>query len=162
MACRLYPLGLEREADGSEKYVQLEPAPGSLGLYGDAGTMAEFLAVQGVDDYMAANEAYRHLLLLMRERIAMLVDFERIEPREFWRIATREALAEANYDPNPLIDSLFDADGFNEAASASVETISVHRERIESLVRRESNVAKLAAAAVMLAVSLGYGPREVI
>ena len=38
LACRLYPLGIERieDADG-EKFVMLEPAVGSLGVYGVEG-----------------------------------------------------------------------------------------------------------------------------
>ena len=48
LACRLYPLGLERApgADGAgyvERFLQLESAAGSLGVYAVAGTIAEFL-----------------------------------------------------------------------------------------------------------------------
>jgi Fe-S-cluster containining protein len=139
LACRLYPLGLER-APGSngagyvERFVRLEPAPGSLGVYGSSrssesrescGTVADFLDSQGAGAYLDAVARYHSLVGKFASRVAATVDFERVEPREFWRRAAREALAETNYDANPLIDAL------------------------------------LAAAAVLLAVSLGYAPSEV-
>jgi Fe-S-cluster containining protein len=159
LACRLYPLGLERSPDGGERFVRIEPAVGSLGVYGVNGTVGDFLAAQGVPEYLDANEAYRRLLPMIRERITALVDFETTEPREFWRIATREALAETNYDPNPLIDALFDPDSHGCACAAVVDTIAAHTQMLDAMVRVEQRPEILAAAAVMLAVSLGYAPR---
>jgi Fe-S-cluster containining protein len=150
LACRIYPLGIERSETGDEKFVRLEPASGSLGVYGVDGTVDGFLASQGVADYVEANARYASLIPLLRERIAATVDFERVEPREFWRRATREALAESNYDANSLIDAMFDG------------SIDAHVERLAELIRHESHGATLAAAAVMLAVSLGYSPRDVM
>src|SRR5258708_36812718 len=34
LACRLYPLGLERDRDAAERVISLEPAVGSLGVDG--------------------------------------------------------------------------------------------------------------------------------
>jgi hypothetical protein len=99
------------------------------------------------------------LLAVFRERIALTVDFDRVEPREFWRRAVREALAESNYDANPLIDAMFDAEGID--GIAETEIVTAHIERLAEMIRRESNAETLAAAAVMLAVSLGYSPTEV-
>ena len=160
LACRLYPLGLERiEESHGEKFVTLEPAAGSLGVYGFDGDVDSFLEAQGVGDYLAANARYASLLPILRERIAATVDFDRIEPREFWRRAAREALAESNYDANPLIDAIFDASAIDGIADA--EIVATHIERLAQMIRHESNAEMLAAAAVMLAVSLGYSPREV-
>jgi Fe-S-cluster containining protein len=160
LACRLYPLGLERiEDSGDEKFVMLEPAAGSLGAYGFDGDVDHFLADQGVGEYLAANARYASLLALFRERIAATVDFDRVEPREFWRRAVREALADSNCDANPLIDAMFDASEIVGVDNA--EIIEAHVERLAQMIRRESNAEMLAAAAVMLAVSLGYSPREV-
>ena len=139
----------------------LEPAIGSLGVYGADGTVNDFVEAQGVSEYLAANARYAALLAAFRERIAETVDFDRVEPREFWRRAVREALAESNYDANPLIDAMFDADGVAGIAIDDVQTIEAHVERLALMIRRESNAETLAAAAVMLAVSLGYSPREV-
>lgn len=158
LACRLYPLGLERDLDGRENFIRLEPAIGSRGIYGESGTIADFLEAQGVPEYLAANDAYRQLLDLMRARVAALGDFTIVEPHEFWRVATREALAENNFDPNPLIDALFDADRFAGRGDSGAATMRAHLEALNDLIRIEKNPASLAAAAVMLAVSLGHPP----
>lgn len=160
LACRLYPLGLERiEEAHRETFVRLEPAVGSLGDYGVDGDVKSFLEAQGVGDYLAANARYAALLAVFSERIAATVDFDRVEPREFWRRAIREALAESNYDPNPLIDAIFDASAI--AGLDDTEIVATHVERLAQMIRHESNAEMLAAAAVFLAISLGYSPREV-
>src|SRR5271154_2417880 len=73
LACRLYPLGLERSGD--DRFIRLEPAGGSTGIYGDAATLGEFLSAQGVDALLDLNEGYRPLLAMMRDRVASLTDF---------------------------------------------------------------------------------------
>jgi Fe-S-cluster containining protein len=158
LACRLYPLGIERIEDAdSEKFVMVTPAVGSLGVYGVDGKVDNFLATQGVGEYLAANARYASLLAVFRDRIAATVDFDLVEPREFWRRAVREALAELNYDANPLIDAMFDADA---GTAGRAEIVTAHIERLAQMIRRESKAEMLAAAAVMLAVSLGYSPNE--
>ena len=159
LACRLYPLGLERTGN-DDHFVQLEPAQGSLGVYGADGTVEAFLTAQDVAPYLQTNERYSRLLPLLRERIAALVDFDATEPREFWRRAMREALAESNFDPNPLIGALFDPDALECSRESDTTTVEAHIEALEDLVRRETRADCLAAAAVLLAVSLGYSPAE--
>ena len=162
LACRLYPLGIERDgARGDDKFVTLEAAVGSLGVYGDRGTVDDFIEAQNVGPHLDANARYASLLPLYRERIAATVDFVRVLPREFWRCAVREALAESGYDPNPLIDATFDPDGFGCARASDADTVAAHIEILSKMIRREANPELLAAAAVMLAVSLGYSPGEV-
>lgn len=162
LACRLYPLGLERAPDGrGERFVRLEPAPGSLGVYGDDGTVGDFLEAQDAAEYLDANDRYRRLIPRIRARIAELIDFEKIEPHEFWRVATREALAESNYDPNPLIDAMFDLDGFVGRRDDEEAEMFVHLAALAVRIGKITDAAMLAAAAVMLAVSLGYSPTEV-
>ena len=139
----------------------LEPAAGSLGVYGIAGEVEDFLRAQGVGVYLEANARYASLLAVFRERIAATVNFDRVEPREFWRRAVREALAESNYDANPMIDAMFDAGGVAVVGIDDGEIIAAHVERLAQMIRREPSAEILAAAAVMLAVSLGYSPNEV-
>ncbi len=161
LACRLYPLGIEFiENTAAEKFVMIEPATGSLGVYGIDGDVNDFVEAQGVAPYLDANARYASLLAVFRERIAATVDFDRVEPREFWRRATREALAESNYDANPLIDAIFDAGGVEDLRDA--EIVAAHIERLARMIGRESNAELLAAAAVMLAVSLGQSPAAVM
>jgi Fe-S-cluster containining protein len=166
LACRLYPLGLERAQDASgpgyiERFVRLEPAAGSLGIYGACGIVADFLDSQGAGAYLDAVARYHPLVGKFTSRVAATVDFERIEPREFWRRAAREALAETNYDPNALIDALFDPDGIGCGRASAEETAVAHVTALDQIAVRERDGALLAAAAVMLAVSLGYAPGEV-
>jgi len=162
LACRLYPLGLDRAPGGAEKFVRLEPAAGSAGVYGESGSVGAFLGEQGVDEYLAANARYRLLVLLMRARIETLADFETIEPREFWRRAAREALAESNFDPNPLIDALFDPGLVGSLRDTAAATVDAHLGALERRILAENDAAVIAAVAVALAVSLGYSPAEVI
>jgi uncharacterized protein len=163
LACRLYPLGIERGKSG-ESLVQLEPALGSAGTYGTSSTVAAFLESQGVAPYLDAADRYSPLIPRMRDRIAALADFGRIEPREFWRSAFNEAMREAGYDSNPLIDALFDADSAVGRREDCLENdlIQAHVRMLEGMLCREDDAAIIAAAAMLLAVSLGYSPAEAI
>jgi Fe-S-cluster containining protein len=161
LACRLYPLGLQRNIDGQASFVLLDPASGSRGIYDVNGTIDGFLNGQGVPEYLDAVARYRSLLKPMCERIRSLTDFEVTEPREFWRVVAREALAETNYDPNPLTDALFDPDGLGCESDTLDKTIANHLLVLADLIDEQDNSATLATAAVMLAVSLGYPPSEV-
>ncbi len=161
LACRLYPLGVER-GDGGERLVVLEPAEGSLGVFGTADTAGGFIDSQGTAPYFAALERYRALVPLFRARVAAIVDFERVEPREFWRRAVVEALLENGFDPNPIIDAIFDPDSLGCARESDEATIEAHVDALRAMLVGESDPERLATAAVMLAGSLGYAPGEVI
>jgi Fe-S-cluster containining protein len=161
LACRLYPLGLER--DGTrENFVLLEPAAGSAGVYGDAGAVREFLVAEGIDERLTLNEHYWPLISILRDRVASVTDFETVEPREFWRRAVAEALRETNLDPNRLVDAIFDADGIGCCRESITATVEVHASALTEIARREADGAALAVAAVLLTVSLGYSPSEAI
>jgi len=160
LACRVYPLGIERTPSG-ERLIALEPAAGSLGVYGTDSTAGEFIDRNAIAAHLAALEKYRRLIAKFRARVASLVDFERVEPREFWRRAVVEALLENGFDPNPLIDAIFDPDGLG-CAGDDDSVIDAHARALGALAESEQDAEMLAAAAVMLAVSLGYAPGEVI
>ncbi len=159
LACRLYPLGLERHREG-DRFVRLEPARGSAGIYGEDGTVADFLEAQDAGAYFDAITKYAALLARFRDRIAPLVDFERVEPAEFRRRAVREALAESGYDPNALIDAMFDSDSIVRIRESIEDSVEAHWQMLATMIASEANPDRLAAAAVMLAVSLGYPPSE--
>jgi Fe-S-cluster containining protein len=160
LPCRLYPLGMERTVDG-ERFIHLEPAPGSTGIYGEDGTVASFLEQQEASPYLDAAEHYAGLLPLMRRRIIHLSDFEKTEPAEFRRVAMREALAETGYDYNRLIDALFDSDPLSGFLIDGDRSIARHVEAIAELIDAETDPSEIAAAAVLLAVSLGCSPAVV-
>jgi len=100
----------------------------------------------------------------MRARIAALIDCDRIEPREFWRRAFHEAMRESSYDPNPLIDAIFDADTAvaPRAFTDDLDLINAHISALAQLIRRAADPAMIATAATLLAVCLGYSPAEAI
>ncbi|MGH7933829.1 MAG: YkgJ family cysteine cluster protein [Candidatus Binataceae bacterium] len=167
LACRLYPLALERDdaKDGTpdnatEQFVTLEPAGGSLGVFANNGTVGAFLAAQGVPEYLEMNTPYARMLPAFRRRVADLVDFDTVEPREFWRRAVAEALRESGFDANPLIDALFDSDALGCGRATDADTVAAHVRALETKIRAEVNPEIIAAAAVMLAVSLGYSPED--
>jgi len=162
LACRLYPLGLEHDRRGAERYLRLEPAAGSRGIYGDYGSVQDFLAAQDAELYLRTNRRYASLLGIFQQRIAELSDFDAVEPREFWRVAVREALAETNVDFNPVIAALFDPDSLGCRSQSDIGFIEQHIKAIEQLTRSVTDPALLAAAAVLLAVSLGYSPGEAV
>lgn len=62
LACRLYPLGRRALPDGTEQLVELEPHPRSEGIYGGEGTAEDFLAGQGITEYVAASALYLSVL----------------------------------------------------------------------------------------------------
>ena len=160
LPCRLYPLGIERDSD-DERFLALEAAPGSKGIYGadSAGlTVGDFLEGQGTQPYLAAVEIYAALLSPMRERIATLADFEKTEPAEFRRVAVREALAESGYDYNPLIEAMFDSDPWSGFPVDGERSPRRHVASLRGIIETHDDALGVAAAAVLLAVSLGYTP----
>jgi uncharacterized protein len=161
LACRLYPLGLERAPEG-DRLTALEPAIGSLGIYAKDSTAGDFIEANDAGEYLAAVERYRALIAIFRERISAMVDFERTEPREFWRRAMAEALSESCYDANAIIDAMFDPDAHGCGANNLDAMVAAHIALLEEMIRRETDPDRVAAAGVMLAVSLGYSPSEVI
>lgn len=161
LACRLYPLGLERTPQG-DQLIELDPAPGSIGIYGKDSTAGDFIDANGTADYLAAIERYRALIAIFRARIAAMVDFERIEPREFWRRAMAEALRESGFDPNSIIDAMFDPDARGCCGDDLEANVAAHIALLNKMIRREADCHRVASAGVMLAVSLGYSPGEVI
>jgi len=67
LVCRLYPLGRHRSAEGAEHFTRLAPHPQSEGVYGDSGTIAEFLAGQHITEFVEAADHYLELFYRMYE-----------------------------------------------------------------------------------------------
>ena len=131
-------------------------------MYALDSTAGAFIDANGTAPYFDALEKYYRLIATFRARIAGLVDFERIEAREFWRRAVAEALRENDFDENPLIDAMFDPDSHGCSDENIDDAVAAHVALLDEMICRETDRDRLAAAAVMLAVSLGYSPAEVI
>ncbi len=65
LVCRLYPLGRRLSAKGVEYYTRLTPHPESEGVFGDSGTIADFLATQDATEFVAAADQYLELFYRM-------------------------------------------------------------------------------------------------
>ena len=85
--------------------MQLEPAAGSLGVYGVAGTVAEFLEGQKVAPYLDAVARDYPLVRNFRERVAATVDFERVEPARVLAARRARGAGQTTDDPDRLIDA---------------------------------------------------------
>jgi len=62
LVCRLYPLGLIVADDGREGFVELTPHPESEGVYGEDGTVQEYVESQGGLPYLEAAARYHAVL----------------------------------------------------------------------------------------------------
>jgi len=58
LVCRLYPLGRRYSPDGRESWLELAPHPQSEGEYTKRGTIAQYLATQRAEPFIAAADAY--------------------------------------------------------------------------------------------------------
>ncbi len=58
LVCRLYPLGRRFLPDGSESWLELSPHPQSEGEYTKRGTIADYLATQQAESFIAAADGY--------------------------------------------------------------------------------------------------------
>ena len=155
-------LGMERTGDGRSLHQVWKRRRVRRGLYGEDGAVGDFLEQQGVGPYLDAVERYAELIPLMRaDGSGQLVDFERTQPAEFRRVAIREALAESGYDYNRLIEALFDSDPLSGFIVDGTRSAERHIAAIADLIEAETDAAQIAAAAVLLAVSLGYSPAVV-
>jgi len=103
LACRLYPLARWVDPGGNESFGHLEPHPQTAGVYGDKGTVADYLAAQGLAPYFAMGDRYGELY----ERMVELL--ERLAPAESERRAERRAEID-EMDPGAVATSFFDVD----------------------------------------------------
>jgi Fe-S-cluster containining protein len=58
LVCRLYPLGRHVVSGEPDRFHHLEPHPESEGVFGSAGTVADYLATQGAAPFMHAADVY--------------------------------------------------------------------------------------------------------
>jgi uncharacterized protein len=103
LACRIYPLARWVDPDGNESFGHLEPHPQTAGVYGDKGTVADYLAAQGLAPYFVMGDRYG----VIYERMVDLL--ERMAPAESERRAERRAEVD-EMDAGSVATSFFDVD----------------------------------------------------
>jgi Fe-S-cluster containining protein len=62
LVCRLYPIGRHVGSDGAITYSHQTPHPETAGIYGQAGTIHDFLAQQDVGAFVSAADRYLAIL----------------------------------------------------------------------------------------------------
>ena len=103
LACRLYPLARWVAADGTESFGHLAPHPETAGVYGTAGTVADFLESQGLAPFFSMGDRYGEVY----ER--MVAVLQRAAPDEHARRGDRrEEIDEMNV--GSVASSLLDVD----------------------------------------------------
>lgn len=100
LACRLYPLGRRLNAEG-EQFSELEPHAQTEGVYGEDGTVGDYLRTQDVERHIAAASRYVALFQRMAEKLAALPVDEQVR---------EEADAALERAPAPEEESLLDVD----------------------------------------------------
>lgn len=68
LVCRLYPLGRHMTA-GVEWFSHVEPHPQSKGAFNRNGTIADFLAAQGVEPFLQAADEYVYWICALKESL---------------------------------------------------------------------------------------------
>lgn len=79
LVCRRYPLGRFRAADGNEQFTPLTPHPHSAGIYGDTGTIADFLAGQQITDFVDAADRYLALFYRLYDSLWQQEDLAQLD-----------------------------------------------------------------------------------
>ncbi len=74
LVCRLYPLGQRLSGDGHESFIQLPPHPETLGVYGQKGTVEDFLQSQAVSPFLHARDRYLAILYQLLDTLAREVE----------------------------------------------------------------------------------------
>jgi Fe-S-cluster containining protein len=101
LACRLYPLGRHLRGDGTEQFAELEPHPLTEGVYGEDGTIEDYLRTQDVERHVAAAGRYVALFKRMMEALAARPEADAVRD---------EAAAVMTRAPVPTDESLLDVD----------------------------------------------------
>jgi Fe-S-cluster containining protein len=79
LGCRVYPLALELNADGSERWSHHVPHPQSPGDYTITGTAADYLAGQNIERHLRAFGEYT--AFVRRARACLAAGPASVEPR---------------------------------------------------------------------------------
>lgn len=72
LVCRLYPLGRHVVSGEPDRFHHLEPHPESAGLFGSAGTVADYLASQGAAPFMHAADVYLDVIAELAGALAAI------------------------------------------------------------------------------------------
>jgi hypothetical protein len=109
LVCRLYPLGRETDGAGDEKFARHPKEAGCQGEFGTDGTIADFLASQGVAPYIEWSGRYGELFRRMLGLLDRLDVQGKVEARGASELGERSGAGAT-------------AEGGEEASGAAEET----------------------------------------
>jgi len=125
LVCRLYPLGRHVVDGEPDRFHHLEPHPESEGVFGDAGTVAGYLAAQGAAPFMHAADVYLDVVAELADALASL--------------GASPASADDDLDTSWLdVDAVLARDGAPQPASAE-EAMALHRAALLAWARTLTN-----------------------
>jgi len=106
LVCRLYPLGRHISADGNETFIFSSLHPQCRGNQSITQTIEEYIAGQGVHNYLKASEIYRAFLKKLVEELGKDKEF----PLPKWITVTPGADLQAPFprllDPDWVIENV--------------------------------------------------------
>jgi len=105
IACRTYPLGRWVSSKYEETYRQLEPHPESEGVYGQDGTIGQFLLEQEVLPYLEAADLYQALFYRMFDALQQVLPLDSELP-----VKAQAALFKSNQADAPGFMEWLDVD----------------------------------------------------
>ncbi|MGR8932505.1 MAG: YkgJ family cysteine cluster protein [Gammaproteobacteria bacterium] len=79
LVCRLYPLGRHLSAEGVEHFTRMTPHPESEGIFGDTGTIADFLATQDITEFVDAADHYLELFYRLYDAMWQQEDLQTMD-----------------------------------------------------------------------------------
>ena len=74
LVCRLYPLGQTLTSEGQESFRYATPHPETKGVYGQKGTVEDFLTAQGVAPFLFARDRYVSVVYRLLDVLAQEVE----------------------------------------------------------------------------------------
>ncbi len=121
LVCRLYPLGRQVSLGQPDRFIHLESHPESEGVFGEAGTVADYLAAQGAEPFMHAADVYLDLVASLAGALARM-DAQPVSPDD--------DLTSAWLD----VDAVLSRDGAPPSSNAE-EAMALHRAALLSWCR---------------------------
>ncbi len=122
LACRLYPLGRCATSAGDERFFQISPHPQTEGIYGDGGTVGQYLEEQGADAFIAAADRYLELYCRCVAALGVTPDLPAHDRQRIGELLDADAVI-AKYLPGKEDDTL-----------APTDAMSLHIRALEALL----------------------------
>lgn len=123
LVCRLYPLGRIVDDDGHEEFVHVRPHPQTDGVYGEDGSIANYLDQQDAAQFIDATSRYHSLLKELSAWLNSVTENDKGAARELSKAFTDNAPPETDSVADWFdIDSVVD-EYIRETGSAVPKTI---------------------------------------